>query len=219
MQSDTAVVHEAQRFEPNPDGLRVAVLISGGGSNLAALLSADRPTEYGVQIVAVGADRYSAAGLRHARDAGVPVFVERISDHPDRDAWDRALTGATAHFRPDLVVSAGFLKLVGPRFLDRFRGRYINTHNALLPAFPGMHGPAEALAYGVKIAGATLFVVDAGVDTGPILAQTSVPVRDDDSEETLTQRIKAAERAQLVEQVSLMARYGWTINGRRVTTK
>lgn len=210
---------QPQRFEPNPDGLRVVVLISGGGSNLAALLAKEQPEQFGVQIVAVGADRHSAGGLQHARDAGVPVFVERISDHPDRAAWDRALTETTAAFRPDLVVSAGFLKLVGPLFLARFPGRYINTHNALLPAFPGMHGPADALAYGVKIAGATLFVVDAGVDTGPILAQTSVPVLDEDTEETLTERIKAAERTQLVEQVSLMARHGWTINGRRVVTK
>jgi phosphoribosylglycinamide formyltransferase-1 len=218
VQPETAAVHDPQRFQPNPDGLRVVVLISGGGSNLAALLAADQPDRYGVQIVAVGADRHSAAGLQLARDAGVPVFVQRISDHPDRATWDRALTDTTAGFRPDLVVSAGFLKLVGPRFLARFPGRYINTHNALLPAFPGMHGPADALAYGVKIAGATLFVVDAGVDTGPILAQTCVPVLDDDTQDTLTERIKSAERAQLVEQVSLMARYGWTINGRRVTT-
>ncbi|MET3804872.1 phosphoribosylglycinamide formyltransferase-1 [Nakamurella sp. UYEF19] len=219
MQSETAAVQKSQRFEANPEGLRVVVLISGGGSNLAALLAAPQPDRYGVQIVAVGADRHSAAGLQYAREADVPVFVERISDHPDRDSWDRVLTDTTAGFRPDLVVSAGFLKLVGPRFLARFPGRYINTHNALLPAFPGMHGPADALAYGVKIAGATLFVVDDGVDTGPILAQTSVPVLDDDTEDSLTERIKYAERAQLVEQVALMAQYGWTITGRRVTTK
>ncbi|WP_354528252.1 phosphoribosylglycinamide formyltransferase [Nakamurella sp. UYEF19] len=212
-------MQKSQRFEANPEGLRVVVLISGGGSNLAALLAAPQPDRYGVQIVAVGADRHSAAGLQYAREADVPVFVERISDHPDRDSWDRVLTDTTAGFRPDLVVSAGFLKLVGPRFLARFPGRYINTHNALLPAFPGMHGPADALAYGVKIAGATLFVVDDGVDTGPILAQTSVPVLDDDTEDSLTERIKYAERAQLVEQVALMAQYGWTITGRRVTTK
>ena len=208
----------AQRFEPNPDGLRVVVLISGGGSNLAALLAADQPAEYPVRIVAVGADRHSAAGLQLATEAGVPTFVERISDHSDRDAWDQALTERTAGFEPDLVVSAGFLKLVGPRFLDRFPGRYINTHNALLPAFPGMHGPRDALAYGVRIAGATLFVVDAGVDSGPILAQVAVPVLDEDTEDTLTERIKQAERAQLVEQVFSMARHGWTINGRRVST-
>ncbi len=199
-------------------GFRVVVLISGGGSNLAALLAAHESVGYGARIVAVGADRPTAAGLQFAHDVGLPTFVERVSDHPDRDSWDRALTEQAAAHRPDLVVSAGFLKLVGPRFLARFRGRYINTHNALLPAFPGMHGPRDALAYGVKIAGATLFVVDDGVDTGPILAQVAVDVRADDTEVTLTERIKQAERAQLVEQVSLMARQGWTIRGRRVST-
>ena len=226
MHSDRSAVPSAtdvgpvplDHFPPNPDGLRVVVLISGGGSNLAALLAAPEVADQRVRIVAVAADRNSATGLAHAVEAGVPTFVQRISDHPDRDAWDRALTDRTADYQPDLVVSAGFLKLVGPRFLERFKGRYINTHNALLPAFPGMHGPGDALRYGVKIAGATLFVVDAGVDSGPILAQVSVPVLDDDTEQTLTERIKVAERAQLVEQVSLMARHGWTIQGRRVTT-
>jgi phosphoribosylglycinamide formyltransferase-1 len=115
------------------------------------------------------------------------------------------------------VISAGFLKLVGPRFLAEFGGRYINTHNALLPAFPGIHGPRDALDYGVKIAGATLHFVDAGVDTGPIIAQVSVPVLNDDDEESLTERIKAAERRQLVSYVGRMVREGWTVNGRKVT--
>ena len=216
--NEVSVSEVPQRFTSGPDGLRVVVLISGGGSNLAALLAADQPDEYPFHIVAVGADRHRAAGLQLAEQAGVPTFVERISDHPDRAAWDHALTQRTAAYEPDLVVSAGFLKLVGPAFLARFPGRYINTHNALLPAFPGMHGPADALAYGVRIAGATLFVVDDGIDTGPILAQTAVPVLDDDTVDTLTERIKQAERAQLVEQVSLMARHGWTIQGRRVLT-
>ncbi len=194
----------------------MVVLISGGGSNLAALLGACASESYGAQVVAVGCDRHNAPGLQFARDTGVPTFVERIADHPDRDAWDAALTGRTSSFEPDLVVSAGFLKLVGPQFLGRFRGRYINTHNALLPAFPGLHGPRDALAYGVKITGATLFVVDAGVDSGPILAQVAVPVLPEDDEDSLTERIKKAERAQLVEQVTLMARHGWTVHGRRV---
>lgn len=207
-----------QRFAPPSHPLRVVVLISGGGSNLAALLTAQDRPGHDAQVVAVGADRHGAAGLRIAQEAGIPTFVERVQDHPDRAGWDRALTDATAVHRPDLVVSAGFLKLAGPTFLARFPGRYINTHNALLPAFPGMHGPRDALAYGVRITGATLFVVDAGVDTGPILAQVAVPVLDDDTEETLTERIKQAERQQLVDQVSRMARHGWTINGRRVST-
>jgi len=217
VQADSAAAKAPISFAPNPDGLRVVVLISGGGSNLEALLAADQAA--GFAVVGVGADRHSAGGLRFAVEARIPTFVVRVSDYPDRPSWDQALTDQTADFSPDLVVSAGFLKLVGPAFLGRFPGRYINTHNALLPAFPGMQGPADALAYGVKIAGATLFVVDAGVDSGPILAQVAVPVLDEDTQDTLTERIKQVERAQLVAQVSLMARYGWTINGRKVSTK
>jgi formyltetrahydrofolate-dependent phosphoribosylglycinamide formyltransferase len=197
--------------------LRVVVLISGQGSNLGALLEAATAPGYPVRVVAVGSDRAGAAGLNRAEQAGVPVFVERLSDHPDRDAWDRALTERVAAAAPDLVVSAGFLKLVGPAFLDRFAGRFLNTHNTLLPAFPGMHGPRDALAYGVKVTGATLFFVDGGVDTGPIVAQVAVPVLDDDTEDILTERIKAAERRQLVDTVARMAKRGWTISGRTVS--
>lgn len=195
---------------------RVVVLISGGGSNLAALLDASRDPDYGVEVVAVGADRPSAGGLALAEQAGVPTFVERLGDHPDRESWDRALTAAVAAAEPDLVVSAGFLKLCGHHFLARFGGRYVNTHNSLLPAFAGINGPRDALEYGVKIAGATLFVVDEGVDTGAIVAQVAVPVHDDDTVETLTERIKVAERAQLVEQVGRLARRPWRVEGRRV---
>src|SRR6185436_8051745 len=136
--------------------------------------------------------------------------------YPTRDDWDAALTAHVAKHQPDLVISAGFLKLVGPHFLAAFGDRYVNTHNALLPSFPGIHGPRDALDYGVKVAGATLFFVDAGVDTGPIIAQVSVPVLDDDTEETLTERIKDAERRQLVEYVGRLVRTGWTVDGRRV---
>lgn len=195
---------------------RLVVLVSGGGSNLAALLEAAADPAYGAQVVAVGADRAGTGGEAMARAAGIPTFVERVGAHPDRDAWDAALTAQVAAHEPDLVISAGFLKLCGPRFLERFEGRYINTHNALLPAFPGIHGPRDALAYGVKLAGATLFFVDAGVDTGAILAQVAVPVLEDDDEDALTERIKVAERAQLVEQVGRLAREGWRIEGRRV---
>ncbi|MEE6274229.1 phosphoribosylglycinamide formyltransferase [Georgenia wangjunii] len=195
---------------------RVVVLVSGGGSNLAALLQAATDPAYGVEVVAVGADRAGTGGVEMAAAAGIPTFIERVGDHPDRAAWDAALTAAVAAHRPDLVVSAGFLKICGPAFLERFAGRYVNTHNSLLPAFPGIHGPRDALAYGVRLAGATLFVVDAGTDTGPIIAQVAVPVEDDDTEETLTERIKVAERAQLVEHVGRLAREGWRIEGRRV---
>ncbi|MEU4379555.1 phosphoribosylglycinamide formyltransferase [Micromonospora echinofusca] len=196
---------------------RIVVLVSGSGSNLQALLDAGADPAYGARVVAVGADRDGIAGLDRAAAAGVPTFVERVADHPTREDWDAALTARVAGHRPDLVVSAGFLKLVGPRFLAAFGDRYLNTHNTLLPAFPGIHGPRDALAYGVKVTGATLFFVDAGMDTGPIVAQVAVPVHDDDDVETLTERIKEAERRQLVEQVGRLVREGWTITGRKVT--
>ena len=192
----------------------VVVLISGGGSNLKALLEACEDPEYGVNVVAVGADR-DCAGLKFATAAGIPGFVVKLSDYPDRAAWDSALTDAVAEHDPDLVISAGFLKLAGPEFLRRFSGRFLNTHNSLLPAFPGIRGPQDALDYGVKLAGATLFLVDDGVDTGVIVAQVAVPVEDDDTVETLTERIKVAERAQLIDTVGAMARGGWHVSGRR----
>ncbi|MBQ0979742.1 phosphoribosylglycinamide formyltransferase [Micromonospora zamorensis] len=202
--------------EPAPVA-RIVVLISGSGSNLQSLLDAAVDPAYGAQVVAVGADRDGIAGLDRAEAAGVPTFVERVRDHDTREDWDRALTAHVAKHQPDLVISAGFLKLVGPHFLAAFGDRYLNTHNTLLPAFPGIHGPRDALAYGVKLTGATLFFVDAGMDTGPIVAQVAVPVLDDDDVDTLTERIKEAERRQLVEQVGRLVREGWTITGRKVT--
>jgi phosphoribosylglycinamide formyltransferase-1 len=196
---------------------RLLVLVSGSGTNLQALLDASADPAYGAQVVATGADRDGTTGVARAAERGVPTFVTRVKDFPGREQWDAALTDACARHAPDLVISAGFLKLVGPRFLAEFGGRYVNTHNALLPAFPGIHGPRDALAYGVKIAGATLHLVDGGVDTGPIIAQVAVPVLDDDTEESLTERIKEAERRQLVSYVGRMVREGWTVNGRRVT--
>ena len=200
----------------DPAPARLVVLISGSGSNLQALLNATSDYSYGARVVAVGADRDGIAGLDLAAAAGVPTFVDSVKDYATREEWDRALTAHVEAYQPDLVISAGFLKLVGAHFLAAFGDRYVNTHNALLPAFPGIHGPRDALAYGVKVAGATLFFVDAGVDTGPIIAQVSVPVLDDDTEETLTERIKVAERAQLVDYVGRLVREGWTIENRKV---
>ena len=200
----------------DPAPARLVVLVSGSGSNLQALLDAAADPAYGAKVVAVGADRDGIAGLDRAAQAGVPTFVDSVKTYETRAEWDAALTAHVEEHKPDLVISAGFLKLVGAEFLAAFGDRYVNTHNALLPSFPGMHGPRDALAYGVKIAGATLFFVDAGVDTGPIIAQVSVPVLDDDTEETLTERIKVAERRQLVEQVGRLVRNGWTIKDRKV---
>jgi phosphoribosylglycinamide formyltransferase-1 len=195
----------------------VVVLVSGSGTLLQALLDASADPAYGVRVAAVGADRDRIEGLARAERAGVPTFVCRVSDFTDRPAWDAALAEAVAAYEPILVVSAGFLKLVGPAFLTRFAGRYVNSHNALLPSFPGVHGPRDALAYGVKVTGATLFVVDEGVDTGAIVGQVAVPVQDDDTIEALTERIKQAERPQLVDLVGRMVREGFTVSDRKVT--
>lgn len=192
------------------------VLVSGSGTNLQALLDACAGPAYGAQIVAVGADREDIEGLRRAERAGIPTFVRRLSQFETRDGWDRAITDIVGRFDPDLVVLAGFMKLVGPAFLTAFEGRVINTHPALSPAFPGMHGPAEAIAYGVKVSGCTLFVVDDGVDTGPIVAQRAVPVAEDDDPDSLHERIKAAEREMLVDSVGRLAREGFTVTNRKV---
>ena len=192
------------------------VLVSGAGTNLQALLDACADPAYGASVVAVGADRDGIEGLSRAERAGVPTFVHRLKDHPTRDAWDAAVTDSCRSFAPDLVISAGFMKLAGAQFLAEYAGRYLNTHPALLPSFPGMHGAADALAHGVKLAGATLFVVDAGVDTGPIVAQVAVPVQEGDDVEALHERIKVAERQMLVDTVGRMAREGFIVDGRQV---
>ncbi len=195
---------------------RLVVLVSGSGTNLQALLDACAEPSYGASVVAVGADRDGIEGLARAERAGVPTFVARVRDFDTREQWDRALTETVAGFDPDLVVLAGFMKLVGDDFLARFRHRVVNTHPALSPSFPGMRGPAEALEYGVKVTGCTLFVVDGGVDTGPIVAQSTVPVEDEDTAESLHERIKAVERTMLVDAVGRIAREGLAVDGRRV---
>ncbi len=196
---------------------RLVVLVSGAGTNLQALLDASAEPGYGAVVVAVGSDRAGTLAEQRASDAGVATFCVSLEDFDTRTEWDRALAAAVTAHRPDLVVSAGFRKLVGPDFLEQFGGRFVNTHNALLPSFPGIHGPRDALVYGVKVTGATLFVVDEGVDTGVIVAQVAVPVDDDDDVDTLTERIKVAERAMLVDWVGRMARVGFTVSGRKVT--
>lgn len=197
--------------------VRVLVLVSGSGTLLQSLLDAVSDPEFPVRVVAVGADRPGIEGLDRAERAGIPTFVQRVQDHPDRDAWDRALAEDCAEYEPDLVVSAGFMKLVGAAFLARFGGRYLNSHPALLPAFPGMHGVRDALEYGVRVTGCTLFVVDAGVDTGPILAQEAVEVLASDDEASLHERIKAVERRLLVNTLEQLALHGWTVEGRKVS--
>jgi phosphoribosylglycinamide formyltransferase-1 len=202
---------------PAPDApARLVVLVSGAGTNLQALIDACADPAYGARVVAVGADRDGIEGLARAERAGIPTFVRKLGQSSSREHWDLALADSVAAFEPDLVVLAGFMKLVGPTFLGAFAGRVVNTHPALCPAFPGTNGPADALAYGVKVTGATLFVVDDGVDTGPIVAQTVVPVEDDDDVTSLHERIKVAERQMLVESVGRVAREGMTLEGRQV---
>jgi len=205
------------QHRPEPPA-RILVLVSGSGTNLQALIDAEKAAPaFGGTIVAVGADRTGVQGLERAEKAGIPTFALRVKDFPTREDWDRALRDKVAEYAPDLVVSAGFMKLLGPDFLAAFGGRVINTHPALSPSFPGMRGPADALAYGVKVTGCTVFFVAAGVDDGPIIAQTAVPVRDDDDAELLHERIKTAERALLVDVVGRLARQGWIIDNRKVT--
>jgi phosphoribosylglycinamide formyltransferase-1 len=197
---------------------RLVVRVSGSGTNLQALLDAIAadPDGYGAAIVAVGADRDAIAGLERAERAGIPTFVCRVKDHASRAEWDAALTAATAAHAPDLVVSAGFMKIVGKEFLARFGGRVVNTHPALLPSFPGAHGVRDALAYGARVTGCTVHFVDDGVDTGPIIAQGVVEIRDEDDEAALHERIKEVERRLLVDVVGRLARNGYRIEGRKV---
>jgi phosphoribosylglycinamide formyltransferase-1 len=195
---------------------RLVVLVSGSGTLLQALIDACQDPAYGAQVVAVGSDRPDIQGLERAVRAGIPTFIQAVSDHPSRADWDRALTAEVAAYKPDLVISAGFMKLVGAEFLTRFQGRMINTHPALLPSFPGIHGPRDALAYGVKITGATVFLVDSGVDSGVILDQRAVPVEEDDTVETLHERIKIVERTMLVAITHQLATRTWRIVDRKV---
>ncbi|CAM5546390.1 Phosphoribosylglycinamide formyltransferase OS=Streptomyces rochei OX=1928 GN=purN PE=3 SV=1 [Streptomyces rochei] len=198
---------------------RLVVLVSGSGTNLQALLDEIAATgveAYGAEVVAVGADREGIEGLARAERAGLPTFVTKVRDYGTRDAWDAALAEAVAAHEPDLVVSAGFMKIVGKEFLARFGGRFVNTHPALLPSFPGAHGVRDALAYGARVTGCTVHFVDDGVDTGPIIAQGVVEVRDEDDESALHERIKEVERRLLVDVVGRLARNGYRIEGRKV---
>ncbi len=196
-----------------PDPARVVVLVSGSGTLLQALLDAGAPA----QVVAVGADRSDIEGLARAERAGVPTFVRRVADPPDRAAWNSALAASVKEHRPDLVVSAGFMKILGPQFLAGVDCPVLNTHPALLPSFPGVRGVADALVYGVKVTGATVHLVDDGVDTGPVLAQAAVPVEPGDTVATLHERIKIEERRLLVGTVAALVRNGATVTGREVT--
>jgi phosphoribosylglycinamide formyltransferase-1 len=192
------------------------VLASGTGNTLQALLDAAADPAYGAQVVAVGSDRPGARALERAAAAGVPTFTVALDACPDRAAWNHELAEAVASHEPDLVVCAGFMRILSRDFLGRFPARVVNTHPALLPSFPGAHAVADALAYGVRVSGVTVHLVDEGVDTGPVVAQAAVPVLEDDDEAALHSRIQGVEQPLYVDTVGRMARQGWTVEGRTV---
>jgi len=201
-----------------PSRAQLVDLVSGSGTNLQALLDAiAADPAFPAEVVAVGADREGIAGLQRAEAAELSTFVVKVEDFADRADWDAALTEITEVFAPDLVVSAGFMKLLGARFLDRFT--VVNTHPALLPAFPGAHAVRDALAYGVTVTGCTVHLVDGGVDTGPVIAQAAVDIRPGDDEDSLHERIKVVERELLVDVVRRISAdpAALTVTGRKVT--
>jgi phosphoribosylglycinamide formyltransferase-1 len=216
---DDAPPRKGPAVAAKPVAKRLVVLVSGSGTNLQALLDAIETVgseAYGAEIVAVGADRQGIEGLARAERAGLPTYVCKVKDFGTREEWDAALAEATDAYEPDLIVSAGFMKIVGKEFLARFGGRVVNTHPALLPSFPGAHGVRDALAYGARVTGCTVHFVDDGVDTGPIIAQGVVEIRDEDDESALHERIKEVERTLLVDVVGRLARNGYRIEGRKV---
>lgn len=194
----------------------IVVLISGAGTTMSALLDAAKDSQYGARVAAVISDRAAAPGLEVARAANVPSAVVALADFPSREEWNRGIRAAIDVFSPDLVVLAGFMKILSPATVGHFRGRIINTHPALLPSFPGAHGVRDALAHGVKVTGCTVILVDEGIDTGPIVAQATVDILPEDSEETLHERIKSVERALVVDTIHALVTRGWTVEGRRV---
>lgn len=196
---------------------RVVVLASGAGSTLAALLAAQADPAYPARVVAVVSDRPDAPALDRARAAGVATAVVAPADFADRAAWDVAVAETVEVFGPDLVVLAGFMRVLAAPFVERFAGRALNTHPSLLPAFPGAHAVRDALAYGVRLSGCTVHLVDAGLDSGPVLAQAAVPVLDGDDEATLRARIQQVERELLVQVVGAVAAEGVVVDGRRAT--
>ncbi len=183
---------------------RLVVLASGTGTLLQSLIEAASAGTLDARIVAVGSDDPSAMALDRARDVGIPVFTLVPTDFPDRAAWNDALTTQVAAYEPSWVVCAGFMRILGPAFVTRFRGRIVNTHPALLPSFPGAHAVRDAVAHGVKVTGCTVHLVDDGVDTGPILAQRALAIHPGEDEADLHERIKELERPLLVQTLALL---------------
>jgi phosphoribosylglycinamide formyltransferase-1 len=196
--------------------LRVGVLASGRGSNLQALLDASARPDYPAEVVVVISDRERAAALDRARAAGVEALFVNPKDFGDRESFDQALVRELTARRVGLVCHAGFMRILSVPYVRAFAGRAMNIHPSLLPAFPGLHAQRQALEHGAKLAGATVHFVDEGVDTGPIILQASVPVKPDDTEESLAARILVEEHRLYPEAVRLFAEGRLAVVGRRV---
>ena len=200
--------------------MKIAVLASGSGTNLQALIDQLHQDENsGVQIAVVISDRRKAYALTRAKEAGIPTYVVRVRNFPDRDAFDAEISKILDRHEVELIVLAGFMKLFQPAFVRKYRNRIINIHPSLLPAFPGAHPVLDTLAYGVKVSGVTVFFVDEGVDAGPIIAQVSVPVFDHDDEESLLKRIHTEEHKLYPQVVRWYADGAIEIVGRKVLVK
>jgi phosphoribosylglycinamide formyltransferase-1 len=199
--------------------LRLGVLASGRGSNLQAILDAIDGGRCPARVVVVVSDRPDAAALGRARRAGAAAVHVDPQAHPDRAAFDAAVAAVLADHAVELVCLAGYMRLLSSRFVAAWRGRILNVHPALLPAFPGLHAQRQALDYGAKVSGATIHLVDEGVDTGPVVLQAAVPVLDDDTEATLSARILAEEHRLYPEAIRLYAEGRLVVEGRRVRIK
>lgn len=211
-------VTDAHHDTAHRDRSPVVVLASGTGTLLAAVIDHAASPDASFTVVGVVVDRACQA-MQVAAAADIPVVECILNEHPDRATWDTVLAEVVAAFAPEWVTTAGFMKILGPEFLKRFGGTIVNSHPALLPSFPGAHGVADALDYGVKVTGTTVHLVDAGVDTGPILAQRVVEVAPDDTQATLHERIKTVERALLPQVVDALAARGVVTNGRKAHLK
>jgi phosphoribosylglycinamide formyltransferase-1 len=194
---------------------RLGVLISGRGSNLQAIIDAISRGRLDAQIAIVVSSRDGATGLKRATDAGMETMCLRPRDYAGRDSYDRAMAGALETHRVNLVCLAGFMRLVGPPLLAAFPNRMLNIHPSLLPAFPGLDAQRQALEYGVRFSGATVHLVTSELDGGPIVLQSTVPVLEDDTVETLSSRILVEEHRIYPEAIQMLLDGDWSVQGRR----
>jgi phosphoribosylglycinamide formyltransferase 1 len=198
---------------------RIGVLISGRGSHLQNLIHCCRRGDIDAQVVVVISNKQNAPGLRYAAEAGIESIVLSHKLYPDREKYDEQLGQILAHNQVNLICLAGFLRLLSPKFVHQFRSRIMNVHPSLLPAFPGLHSQEQALEYGVKVTGCTVHFIDEGLDSGPIILQTTIEVRPDDSAETLSERLLPVEHQTYAEAVKLFFQNRLSVQGRKVKIK